>query len=138
MAYYYLVDFENVHLRGLEGVETLSKADRVIIYCRKEDIGCIRRYLSQNTIRASVEGYIVKETTKNAVDFNLVADMFRLKRRSGGVVYIISNDKGFDVAVNYALSQKIFCTRSGRIADAKINYEIIMKYGIEKERIVFL
>lgn len=136
MASYYFVDFENVHLQGLEGIESLRRSDKVVIFCRKEDINKIKMYLSKKDVTASVEGYIVTETTKNAMDFNLVSDLFSRKRR-GGFVYIISKDKGFDVASNYALSHSILCKRCTRISEAGFTYDVIEKLGHKAENINF-
>ena len=30
----YLIDYENVHKEGLEGVEALSRSDKVVVLCQ--------------------------------------------------------------------------------------------------------
>ena len=133
---YFFVDYENVHLQGLEGIEVLCKYDKVVVYCRKDDIKRIKAYLHNKNIRASVEGFVVKETIKNAADFKLISDMFHRKRR--GIICIISNDKGFDVATNYAMSQGIVCIRRPKISEAKIKLDDLILIGEENERINLL
>lgn len=54
----YLIDYENVHKEGLEGVEALSRSDKVVVfYSAKADSICIAlklwgRPLAKRSIQA--------------------------------------------------------------------------------------
>ena len=95
MAFYY-VDFENVHFNGLKGVDELDSDDQVLIYCREKDVDVIRRCMCKT--RASVKCCIVNDVSKNALDFELISDLFG--NDYDGIKYIVSNDKGYDAAIH--------------------------------------
>ena len=109
MVYYY-IDFENVQLNGLKGIEELEKRDKVLIYCRETDIGRIKTALYGVNIKASVTCRIVNSTSKNALDFELISDLFM--SRSKCMKVIISKDKGFDAAIQKGLREGVLCFRS--------------------------
>ena len=96
MGSVYYVDFENVHYDGLKGIEKLDSKDQVLIYCRENDLEHIKREIHKT--KAKVCCRIVNGVSKNALDFELLTDLFMSK--FDGVKYVISNDKGFDAAVN--------------------------------------
>lgn len=75
MVYYY-IDFENVQLNGLKGIEELEKKDKVLIYCRETDIGRIKTALYGVDIKPSIICRIVNCVSKNALDFELISDLF--------------------------------------------------------------
>ena len=109
MAFYY-VDFENVQLNGLEGLETLEKGDKVFIFCREMDVNRIRSALKGISTKASVCCRIVNCVSKNALDFELISDLFM--SRSKCMKVIISKDKGFDAAIQKGLREGVLCFRS--------------------------
>ena len=109
MAIYY-VDFENVQLNGLEGLETLEKGDKVFIFCREMDVNRIRSALKGISTKASVCCRIVNCVSKNALDFELISDLFM--SRSKCMKVIISKDKGFDAAIQKGLREGVLCFRS--------------------------
>ena len=106
----YYIDFENVQLRGLRGIEEIEKKDKVLIYCRETDIGRIKTALYGVNIKASVTCRIVNSTSKNALDFELISDLFM--SRSKCMRVIISKDKGFDAAIQKGLREGVLCFRS--------------------------
>lgn len=76
----YLVDFENVHNTGLEGIETLAPSDNVYIFYSKNAscididklIGCKAKLIFMK----------VDVGVENALDFQLVAFLFKnLKKK---------------------------------------------------------
>lgn len=114
MAFYY-VDFENVQLKGLEGLETLEKGDKVFIFCREMDVKRIRTALKDIQTKASVYCKIVNCATKNALDFELISDLFA--NRSRCMKIIISKDKGFDAAVQRGLRNGILIFRRENLGE---------------------
>lgn len=115
MALYY-VDFENVHAEGLKGIEDLDRKDEVRIYCREMDVKGIEIRLKQKKIKALVKCVIVRCRTKNALDFELISDLFMEKKDE--LRFIVSKDKGYDVAIERGLRNGILCFRKISINDA--------------------
>ncbi len=109
MVYYY-IDFENVQLNGLKGIEGLEKKDKVLIYCRETDIGRVKTALYGVDTKSSITCRIVNCVSKNALDFELISDLFM--SRSKCMKVIISKDKGFDAAIQKGLREGILCFRS--------------------------
>ncbi len=114
MAIYY-VDFENVHIGGLKGAESLYQDDTVLIYCRDKDVSAIETECKKRKIKAFVKCCVVNGTRKNALDFELISDLFMDK--SDEIRYIISHDKGYEAAVERGLRNGILCFRIENIRD---------------------
>ncbi len=116
MGSVYYVDFENVHFEGLVGIERLKSDDKVLIYCREIDVDVIKRKLSKNN--ASVRCCIVNDYSKNALDFELISDLFNSDFE--GVKYIISKDKGFDAAIHRGMRKNNLIFRMTSISNNKL------------------
>ncbi len=116
MAIYY-VDFENVHIGGLKGAESLDPEDTILVYCRDNDVLVIEEACKKRKIKACVKCCVVTGTTKNALDFELISDLFMDK--SDEIRYIISHDKGYDAAVERGLRKGILCFRIDNIRDTR-------------------
>jgi len=73
------IDFENVHKSGLEGIESLSRFDRVFLFysdaAESIDIDQIVSCKARLKFVKAVNGQ------PNALDFQLVAFLFRKLRR---------------------------------------------------------
>jgi hypothetical protein len=99
----YLVDYENVHSNGLNGVNTLTHNDSVIVF-----MGNHRDELSINSINAmltspaQIKIIKMKKTSNNYLDFQLATCL-------GGLVangpekefYIITNDHFYEPIIDY-------------------------------------
>ncbi len=114
MALYY-VDFENVHAGGLKGIESLDSNDSLLIYCRDKDVSIIKDEINKRKVKAFVKCCVVTGKTKNALDFELISDLFMDK--SDEIRYIISHDKGYEAAVERGLRKGILCFRKENIND---------------------
>ncbi len=117
MAFYY-VDFENVHTGGLNGIEELCRKDEVYIYCRETDLRKIESYLGKKNTKASVKCKMVDGKTKNALDFELLSDLFVNKKHD--IRVIISKDRGFDAAIRRGIRNRILCMRKDYIGRREI------------------
>ena len=98
----YLVDYENVYIEGLDGLESLTKSDEVVIFYTQNRCGLTfelhRRLI---TCQASVRLMEVtalstrKNTVKNALDLQLSMYIgYLIGRRPQVPLYIISKDTG--------------------------------------------
>ncbi|HAJ98353.1 MAG TPA: hypothetical protein DCO72_11540 [Ruminococcus sp.] len=94
---YFLIDYENVHMAGLAGVEELTKNDKVFIfYSQNADSLNFEVMKLISTTKARVEYIKVDTQGKNALDFQLSSYIgYLLGQDEGCECYIVSNDKGY-------------------------------------------
>lgn len=94
---YFLVDYENVHMTGLEGIEELSKTDTVyIFYSMNADSLSFEVMKLLSAAKAHIEYIKVNTQGRNALDFQLSSYIgYLLGRHEGARCYIVSNDKGY-------------------------------------------
>ncbi len=94
----FLIDFENVKSKGLQGIDMLDKNDKVIIFY-SENSDTISFEMHQNVINspANVEYLKVRVGGKNALDFQLATLLgYIVAKDEYSHIFIISNDKGFE------------------------------------------
>lgn len=120
----FLVDFENTHSDGLEGVEFLKKQDKITIFYGKS---CTMKFDAvENLCKSNAEVEYINNTfiSKNSLDFQLVfymgmkAGKFQGKKLD---IYIISKDSGYDSLCKckeYIDMKGIEISRSTCIGDA--------------------
>ena len=108
---YYLIDFENVKSRGMEGVELLTEEDTVcIFYSDNADSMTFDLHRKLNETKANIIYHKVAVGTKNALDFQLATYLGYLVRDNEGKessYYIVTKDQGFSSLVNYWKKRKI-------------------------------
>lgn len=113
----YLIDFENVHDDGLEGIRALSQEDKVIIfYGIKIKSISFDRHVEIMSTRAHVEYLKTNKVAKNYLDFQLATYLgYVIGKGEKGPVYIISKDTGYDSIVDYWKSHSIKIERQNSI-----------------------
>lgn len=94
---YFLVDYENVHMAGLEGIESLPKTDTVyIFYSMNADSLSFEVMKLLSAAKAHIEYIKVNTQGRNALDFQLSSYIgYLLGKHEGAKCYIVSNDKGY-------------------------------------------
>lgn len=98
----FLVDYENVNSGGLKGIDNLSASDKVLCFYRENDTLNFSTLKKLEKTKASKEYILVNAKTKNAVDFQIVACLGAMSAKNPEEKYfIISNDGGYDVAIDY-------------------------------------
>ena len=102
---YFLIDYENVHVNGLNGISKLTENDVVIIFYSDNantlTFGMHRRI---NESKADIQFQRVDVKEKNALDFQLCTYLgFLIHEKMGeeNFYYIVSNDSGYSVLPNY-------------------------------------
>ena len=98
MAVFY-VDFENVGNMGIEGIETLSEDDKVIIFYsnRAENLKMANVEKMMNS-EAEVSFRWIQNGYPNALDFHLITLML-CEMTEDNIYYIVSRDKGYDICI---------------------------------------
>ncbi|WP_028505119.1 PIN domain-containing protein [Ruminococcus sp. FC2018] len=126
----YLVDFENVKSKGLEGVDKLSETDSVIIFfSENSDTLSFEMHQKVLSSKADIEYFKVSVGGKNALDFQLSTLLgYMVAKETYSHIFVISNDKGFDFlhafwGGNYIDTPKTHVYRTKTISGA-IEYTI--------------
>ncbi len=99
----YFIDYENVNLNGLNGIETLTAQDRVyLFYGANPGYIPFERHIAIAKSQAEVTYLRVDRTAKNYLDFQLATYSGYLVAMYSDPEYIIvSRDTGFDSIVNF-------------------------------------
>lgn len=106
---YFLVDYENVNRKGLNGITKLTETDCVKIYYSENaetlTFGLHRRI---NESRAHFDYKKVRVLMKDDIDHQIVTDIQELIRVHRDAEYVIvSKDKDYDQAIEYFTAHKI-------------------------------
>ena len=110
---YYLIDFENVKSRGMEGVELLAKEDTVcIFYSDNADSMTFDLHRKLNETKAQIIYHKVAVGTKNALDFQLATYLGYLicEQQKEGIhpdYFIVTKDNGFTSLMVYWKAQGV-------------------------------
>lgn len=100
----FLVDFENVHNSGFEGVKFLQEKDSVILFISEPCASKAKREYLETLINsgASVEYRKLVKTGKNGLDFYIASEVGFLRgKKESRPIAIISNDTGYGAIVDY-------------------------------------
>lgn len=102
---YYLVDYENVKTRGLDGITGLDSNDvLVIFYSENADSLTFELHRRLNESKAEISYQKVDVGTKNALDFQLATYLGYLvhdNENRANSYYIVTKDQGYMSLVNY-------------------------------------
>lgn len=117
----YLIDFENVHDDGLEGIKGLTGADKVIIFYGTQIKSIpFERHVEIMNSKAHVEYFKTKKIAKNYLDFQLTTHLgYLIGKGEKGPVHIISKDTGYDSVVDYWKGHSIKIDRKVSIQEKK-------------------
>lgn len=101
----YLVDYENVNQKGVNGIQQLklTKSDKVVIYY-SNNANSLTFELHRELMRLDAEIEYRKITcdSKNALDFILVCELGRFTALNpDDCYYIVSNDGDYDNVIKY-------------------------------------
>ena len=104
----FLIDYENVNSIGLNGIDLLTKDDRVYLFY-SENANSININIMNIIVKGnfSFKNFKLNKSDKNALDFQLVlflGTMIKSKKSSTNF-YIISHDNGYQSAIDFAKEQ---------------------------------
>lgn len=106
MKQIYLIDYENVGKKGLEGAECLKNSDELYLFHYK-GTGEVKYDNLLKLANSSARTQVIKLSTheKNAMDFQIVALLGYLSGKYGrsAVYHIISKDMGYASAIECIL-----------------------------------
>ena len=113
----YLIDYENVHYAGWEGIDKLTKEDEVILFY-SENASTIPMELHIKVVNSGANlRYIhVAKTAKNYLDFQLSALSGYLVAQTNQTDFVVvSKDTGFNAVVDF-WNQQDFAGREVRFS----------------------
>jgi hypothetical protein len=99
----YLIDFENVHSEGMQGVDNLTEEDEVVIfYSQNADSISFDVLHKLMFCKAKLNYFKIRRGGKNALDFQLSTYLgYRTLTNPQAEFYIISKDAGFDFVIDF-------------------------------------
>ena len=101
----FLIDYENVHINGFDGLNRLKKKDKVYIFY-SINAESIHIDIMDNLLKSKVSFKMFKlnKVDKNALDFQLVLYLgTRLKKYwKKASFYIVSKDNGYQSVIDFA------------------------------------
>ena len=111
---YYLIDYENVHYSGLNGLEKLTEISTVIIfYTQNAESIPIPFFQKFAECKAKIEFYRVECGEKNALDFQLSSFLgYAISQCAENCkkkvkFYIVTKDNGFNCLMDYWKKQGV-------------------------------
>jgi len=104
----FLVDYENVHSNGFNGINQLSENDLIIVFYTKEVKQIpIDLHLKLQNAKAKIEYLKAENGRKNALDFQLTSYLgYLISKNSNESYYIVSNDQGYKVLTSFWTKKK--------------------------------
>ena len=114
----YLIDFENVHDSGLNGISLLTENDEVnIFYSNKSEHMSFDTHVNIMKSVAKIKYIKLRKSAKNYLDFQLATHVgYLIGSQVEGPYYIISKDTGYDSVVDYWKEHGITVTRHPAIS----------------------
>ncbi|MDE6671774.1 MAG: hypothetical protein K2K16_06210 [Ruminococcus sp.] len=109
---YYLIDYENVHVSGMDGFSNLTADDKIVIFY-SDNSNSLTFEIHQQLMDAlcKVEYHKAETGSKNALDFQLSSYLGYLirasKKKSDNRFFIVSRDNGFSVLCTYWKNKNI-------------------------------
>lgn len=91
----YFIDFENVHLSGLAGIETLSSEDTVVILFPYALKSALIKFMSECTTDATIQFYCISVGYKDALDMKLILKAMLMYKTGNSKIAFISKDHIF-------------------------------------------
>ncbi len=130
---YYLIDYENVHYSGLNGLEKLTEISTVIIfYTQNAESIPIPFFQKFAECKAKIEFYRVECGEKNALDFQLSTFLgYILGEDKNADCHVISNDKGYEFVRNFLKTKNIKIEVSSDIAGNINNTTSVPKQTVQ-------
>lgn len=112
---YFLIDFENVRTEGIKDFQGVQKGDSIIVFysenCKTVTLDILNKIFD---LGLKYKGFCVKVGTKNALDFQLTSYLGYLigQETPDACYHIVSEDRGFEAAVNFWQEQGISVRRT--------------------------
>lgn len=121
----FLIDYENVHVEGFNGLMNCTENDSIkIFYTKGADTLTFGLHRRLSETKAKIEYLKVENGSKNALDFQLSSYLgFLIANHSDEKYYIVSKDKGYEILTQFWLKYKSFNTQIALVSDLTLKVE---------------
>lgn len=122
----FLVDYENVHVEGFNGLSNCKESDEIkIFYTKSADTLTFGLHRRLSETKAKIEYHKVENGTKNALDFQLASYLgYLIGKNSEVQYYIVSKDKGFMALEQFWKKNPVKHTTVTLVSDLTLKIEI--------------
>lgn len=133
----FLIDYENIGVHGLDGIDKLTEKDSIyIFYTDNANKLTFDLHHEITEAKAKVKYMKVGNGGNNALDFQLVSYLgWLIKEHPGEDFFIVSKDKGFNCMQKFWAKEKRKVNSVLNLSGKNIT-EIILKLGNELEEIL--
>jgi hypothetical protein len=100
----YLIDYENTSIHALYGISKLEDTSTIAIFYSSESIiKTLKDIFEVYSKNITFEYYHLSNKKKNALDFMIATYLgTAITKKDISDIYILSNDRGYDSAINFA------------------------------------
>jgi hypothetical protein len=100
----YLIDYENTSIHALYGISKLEDTSTIAIFYSSESIiKTLKDIFTAYSKNITFEYYYLSNKKKNALDFMIATYLgTAITKKDISDIYILSNDRGYDSAINFA------------------------------------
>ena len=134
---YYFVDYENVQVQGLSGVDKMTEGDVVcVFYSENANTLTFAMHRKLNDSKANIMFQKVAVGQKNALDFQLssfLGYVIRDNMMEPYQYYIVSNDHGYDALATYWKRSKVDVQRVANLTGKPVEVEKEAEKEAEKD-----
>lgn len=121
----FLVDYENVHVDGFNGLSNCSENDFIkIFYTKVADTLTFGLHRRLSETKAKIEYLKVENGSKNALDFQLSSYLgYLIAVNANDKYYIVSKDKGFEILTQFWSKYKSLNAQVSLVSDLTLKVE---------------
>jgi len=121
----FLVDYENVHVEGFNGLSNCSENDLIkIFYTKGADTLTFGLHRRLSETKAKIEYLKVENGSKNALDFQLSSYLgFLIANHAEEKYYIVSKDKGYEILTQFWSKYKSINAQITLVSDLTLKVE---------------
>jgi len=121
----FLVDYENVHVEGFNGLSNCTEKDSIkIFYTKGADTLTFGLHRRLSETKARIEYLKVENGSKNALDFQLSSYLgFLIASNAEEKYYIVSKDKGYEILIQFWSKYKSISAQVTLVSDLTLKVE---------------
>lgn len=121
----FLVDYENVHVEGFNGLSNCTDKDSIkIFYTKGADTLTFGLHRRLGETKAKIEYLKVENGSKNALDFQLSSYLgFLIASNVEEKYYIVSKDKGYEILIQFWSKYKSISAQVTLVSDLTLKVE---------------
>ncbi len=131
----FLVDYENVHVDGFNGLSNCKENDIIkIFYTKSADTLTFGLHRRLNETKGKIEYIKVENGAKNALDFQLSSYLgYLIANNLDDKYYIVSKDKGYEVLTQFWSKYKAINAQVTLVSDLTLKDEKVIQIQLDQK-----